>query len=90
MNERLASGARTSDRPGARWRRPGPPVDRGTAWDDPRIRQRLSQLYIDCEAMQLTRLPAPTRQIRGGRRPGLEGSILKLAGSSSSPADRPA
>src|SRR6059058_1286152 len=25
------------------------PVDGGTAWDDPRIRQRLSQLLIDCE-----------------------------------------
>jgi alkylation response protein AidB-like acyl-CoA dehydrogenase len=56
------------------------PMDGGTAWDDPRIRQRLSQLYIDCEAMKYTRFRALTRQIRG-EPPGPEGSILKLTGS---------
>jgi len=56
------------------------PMDGGTAWDDPRIRQRLSQLYIDCEAMKYTRFRALTRQIRG-EAPGPEGSILKLSGS---------
>ena len=56
------------------------PVGGGTAWDDPRIRQRLSQLYIDCEAMKYTRFRALTRQIRG-EPPGPEGSILKLSGS---------
>ena len=56
------------------------PVDGGTAWDDPRIRQRLAQLYIDCEAMKYTRFRALTRQNRG-EPPGPEGSILKLSGS---------
>ena len=56
------------------------PVDGGTAWDDPRIRQRLAQLYIDCEAMKYTRFRALTRQNRG-EPPGPEGSILKLFGS---------
>jgi alkylation response protein AidB-like acyl-CoA dehydrogenase len=56
------------------------PVDGRTAWDDPIIRQRLSQLYIDCEAMKFTRFRALTRQMRG-EAPGPEGSILKLSGS---------
>src|SRR6059036_611780 len=56
------------------------PVDGRTAWDDPRIRQRLSQLLIDCEAMKYTRYRALTRQIRG-EAPGPEGSILKLTGT---------
>src|SRR5207247_4993281 len=56
------------------------PVDGGTAWDDPKIRQRLSQLLIDCEAMKYTRYRALTRQIRG-EAPGPEGSTLKLAGT---------
>ena len=56
------------------------PVDGGTAWDDPKMRQRLSQLLIDCEAMKYTRYRALTRQIRG-EAPGPEGSILKLSGS---------
>ena len=56
------------------------PTDGGTAWDDPRIRQRLSQLYIDCQGMKYTRFRALTRQIRG-EPPGPEGSILKLTGS---------
>jgi alkylation response protein AidB-like acyl-CoA dehydrogenase len=55
-------------------------VDGATGWDDPRIRQRLSQLLIDCEAMKYTRFRALTRQIRG-EPPGPEGSILKLAGT---------
>jgi alkylation response protein AidB-like acyl-CoA dehydrogenase len=56
------------------------PTDGRTAWDDPRIRQRLSQLLIDCEAMRYTRFRALTRQIRG-EPPGPEGSILKLSGT---------
>jgi alkylation response protein AidB-like acyl-CoA dehydrogenase len=55
-------------------------VDGATGWDDPRIRQRLSQLLIDCEAMKYTRFRALTRQIRG-EPPGPEGSILKLSGT---------
>ena len=56
------------------------PLDGATAWDDPRLRQRLSQLLIDCEAMRYTRFRALTRQIRG-EPPGPEGSILKLSGT---------
>jgi alkylation response protein AidB-like acyl-CoA dehydrogenase len=55
-------------------------VDGGTAWDDPRLRQRLAQLVIDCEAMRYTRYRSLTRQLRG-EPPGPEGSILKLSGS---------
>ena len=54
--------------------------DGGTAWDDPIVRQRLSQLAIDCEAMKLTRLRSLTRQLRG-QPPGPEGSVLKVFGS---------
>jgi alkylation response protein AidB-like acyl-CoA dehydrogenase len=54
--------------------------DVGTAWDDPLIRQRLSQLAIDCEAMKYTRMRSLTRQLRG-EPPGPEGSILKVFGS---------
>src|SRR5262249_57543269 len=53
------------------------PLDGGTAWDDPRIRQRLSQLLIDCEGMRFTRYRALTRSIRGHpHRP--QRSILSL------------
>src|SRR5688500_6174511 len=54
--------------------------DGGTAWDDPIVRRRLSQLAIDCEAMKLTRLRSLTRQLRGQPR-GPEGSVLKVFGS---------
>ena len=54
--------------------------DGRTAWDDPIVRQRLSQLAIDCEAMKLTRLRSLTRQLRG-QPPGPEGSVLKVFGS---------
>ena len=62
------------------------PMDGGTAWDDPRIRQRLSQLYIDCEAMKYA-LPRahPPDPWRGAR---AEGSILKLSGLSWACASR--
>jgi alkylation response protein AidB-like acyl-CoA dehydrogenase len=56
------------------------PRGQGTAWDDPRIRQRLAQLAIDCETFKYTRLRNLTRQLRG-EPPGPEGSILKLTGS---------
>jgi alkylation response protein AidB-like acyl-CoA dehydrogenase len=52
----------------------------GTAWDDARVRQRLCELYLECEAMKYTRFRALTRQMRG-EPPGPEGSILKLTGS---------
>ncbi len=55
-------------------------LDGGTAWDDPRVRQRLCALYVECEAMKYTRFRALTRQMRG-EPPGPEGSILKLTGS---------
>jgi alkylation response protein AidB-like acyl-CoA dehydrogenase len=54
--------------------------DGESAWDDPRVRQRLAQLAVDCEAMRLTRLRSLTRQLRG-EPPGPEGSILKVFGS---------
>jgi len=56
------------------------PADGGHAWDDPRVRQQLAQLLIECEALRLTRLRSLTRQLRG-EPPGPEGSILKLYGS---------
>ncbi len=56
------------------------PRDGSTAWDDPVIRQRLTQLAIECVAFKYTRLRSLTRQLRG-EPPGPEGSILKLSGS---------
>jgi alkylation response protein AidB-like acyl-CoA dehydrogenase len=55
-------------------------TERGTAWDDDNVRQQLSQLAIECEALKLTRLRSLTRRLRG-EAPGPEGSILKLYGS---------
>jgi alkylation response protein AidB-like acyl-CoA dehydrogenase len=55
-------------------------ADGAPAWDDPRIRQRLAQLAIDCQAFKYTRMRSLTRQLRG-EPPGPEGSILKLTGS---------
>jgi alkylation response protein AidB-like acyl-CoA dehydrogenase len=55
-------------------------VDGKTAWEDAIIRQKLSQLLIDCEAFKYTRLRGLTRQLRG-EPPGPEGSIMKLTGS---------
>ncbi len=45
--------------------------------DDPLLRQRLAQSYIESEAMRLTALRHLTRQLRGNP-PGPEGSIEKL------------
>ncbi|HYB98376.1 MAG TPA: acyl-CoA dehydrogenase family protein [Candidatus Limnocylindrales bacterium] len=45
--------------------------------DDPIVRQRIAQAYIDSEAIRLTALRNLTRQLRGGH-PGPEGSIEKL------------
>src|SRR5438093_2225465 len=56
------------------------PIGGRPAWEHPRIRQRLVQLAIDCEALKYTRLRSLTRQLRG-EPPGPEGSILKLSGS---------
>ena len=51
-----------------------------TAWEDPLVRQRLAQLWIDATCLRYTRLRNITRQLRG-EPPGPEGSILKLFGS---------
>ena len=82
MHERHSSGARTPMAQVARLiaLARAMKVDGGTAWDDPRIRQRLAQLAIECEAFKYTRLRSLTRQLRG-EPPGPEGSILKLSGS---------
>src|SRR5262250_41211 len=37
------------------------PRGAGTAWDDPRVRQRLAQLVIECETLKYTRLRSLTR-----------------------------
>ncbi len=50
------------------------------AWEDPRVRQRLAQLWIEATCLRYTRLRNITRQLRG-EPPGPEGSILKLFGS---------
>jgi alkylation response protein AidB-like acyl-CoA dehydrogenase len=48
--------------------------------EDPVIRQRLAQLYIDCEALRYSNLRTLTK-LRAGEPPGPEGSALKLFGS---------
>src|SRR5262250_3558542 len=55
-------------------------VDGRTAWDDPLVRQRFAQLWIEATCLRYTRLRNITRQLRG-EPPGPEGSILKLFGS---------
>jgi alkylation response protein AidB-like acyl-CoA dehydrogenase len=50
------------------------------AWDQSHVRQMLSQLMIDAQALKVTRLRGLTRRLRG-EPPGPEGSILKLFGS---------
>jgi alkylation response protein AidB-like acyl-CoA dehydrogenase len=82
MYERAAGGGRGHDRQLAslldlarRVEREGRP-----AWQDPRVRQSLAQLAIECEALRLTRMRSLTRRLRG-EPPGPEGSILKLFGS---------
>jgi alkylation response protein AidB-like acyl-CoA dehydrogenase len=82
MHERHSSGTRTPMAQVARLIALAKElkVDGGAAWDDPRIRQRLAQLVIECEAFKYTRLRSLTRQLRG-EPPGPEGSILKLSGS---------
>ncbi|HEV8439474.1 MAG TPA: acyl-CoA dehydrogenase [Methylomirabilota bacterium] len=82
MHERHSSGARTPMAQVARLIALARTmkVESGTAWDDPRIRQRLAQLAIECEVFKYTRLRNLTRQLRG-EPPGPEGSILKLTGS---------
>jgi alkylation response protein AidB-like acyl-CoA dehydrogenase len=82
MYERHASGARNPAAQVARLIALARqlPRDGRTAWEDPVIRQRLSQLAIECEAFKFTRFRSLTRQLRG-EPPGPEGSILKLTGS---------
>jgi alkylation response protein AidB-like acyl-CoA dehydrogenase len=55
-------------------------VDGRLAWEDPLVRQRFAQLWIDATCLRYTRLRNITRQLRG-EPPGPEGSILKLFGS---------
>ena len=50
------------------------------AWDDPLVRQRFAELYVEATCVRYTRLRNITRQLRG-EPPGPEGSILKLFGS---------
>jgi alkylation response protein AidB-like acyl-CoA dehydrogenase len=54
-------------------------LDRGgsRAAADPVVRQRLAQLWIECEALRHTNLRSLTRTIRG-EAPGPEGSVAKL------------
>jgi alkylation response protein AidB-like acyl-CoA dehydrogenase len=82
MYERHASGARNPAAQVARLIALARqlPRDGRPAWEDPVIRQRLSQLAIECEAFKFTRFRSLTRQLRG-EPPGPEGSILKLTGS---------
>jgi alkylation response protein AidB-like acyl-CoA dehydrogenase len=82
MHERHSAGGRNNDAQVARLMALAKtlPVDEQTAWDDPRTRQKLAQLAIDCAAFKYTRLRNLTRQLRG-EPPGPEGSILKLTGS---------
>ncbi len=55
-------------------------VDGRLAWEDPLVRQRFAQLWIEATCLRYTRLRNITRQLRG-EPPGPEGSILKLFGS---------
>jgi alkylation response protein AidB-like acyl-CoA dehydrogenase len=82
MHERHSAGGRNNDAQVARLLALARtlPVEGRPAWDDPRIRQKLAQLAIDCAAFRYTRLRNLTRQLRG-EPPGPEGSILKLTGS---------
>ena len=82
MHERHSAGGRNNDAQVARLMALARslPVEGQTAWDDPRVRQKLAQLAIDCAAFKYTRLRNLTRQLRG-EPPGPEGSILKLTGS---------
>jgi alkylation response protein AidB-like acyl-CoA dehydrogenase len=82
MYERKAGGSRGLAEQVARliglarhFRRDGRP-----AWEDPRVRQQLAQLWIECVAFRGTRMRNIARQLRG-EPPGPEGSILKLFGS---------
>jgi alkylation response protein AidB-like acyl-CoA dehydrogenase len=45
---------------------------------DPRVRQRLAQLYIDSEAVRCATLRALQPLLAGGAAPGPEGSVAKL------------
>jgi len=50
------------------------------AWDEAWVRQRLTELLIECEAAKYARLRTFTRILKG-LPPGPEGSMLKLFGS---------
>ncbi|HYE92983.1 MAG TPA: acyl-CoA dehydrogenase [Terriglobales bacterium] len=82
MHERHSAGGRNNDAQVARLIELAKRVEKdgAPAWDDPIIRQKLTQLAIDCAAFKYTRLRSLTRQLRG-EPPGPEGSIMKLTGS---------
>ena len=67
MYERAGGGGRGHERQLARLIALARSVERDgrPAWDDPRVRQSLAQLAIDCEALRLTRLRSLTRRLRG-------------------------
>jgi alkylation response protein AidB-like acyl-CoA dehydrogenase len=52
-------------------------IDGKPAWELSWVRQRLTQLAIECQAARYTQLRSLTRQLRG-LPPGPEGSMLKL------------
>jgi alkylation response protein AidB-like acyl-CoA dehydrogenase len=56
------------------------PTRQEPAWNQSHVRQMLSQLAIEAQALKVTRLRGLTRRLRG-EPPGPEGSILKLFGS---------
>jgi alkylation response protein AidB-like acyl-CoA dehydrogenase len=56
------------------------PTRQEPAWNQTHVRQMLSQLAIEAQALKVTRLRGLTRRLRG-EPPGPEGSILKLFGS---------
>jgi alkylation response protein AidB-like acyl-CoA dehydrogenase len=56
------------------------PTRQEPAWNQTHVRQMLSQLMIDAQALKVTRLRGLSRRLRG-EPPGPEGSILKLFGS---------
>lgn len=82
MYERKAGGGRGHDGQVARLAALARALTRDgrSAAADPRLRQALAQLTIECAALRYTRLRNLTRQLRG-EPPGPEGSILKLFGS---------
>jgi alkylation response protein AidB-like acyl-CoA dehydrogenase len=55
-------------------------VDGGTLLDDPRFRDRLTRVEVELMALEITNLRF-LDQLRGGRPPGAEVSLLKIKGT---------